>query len=120
MTIQEIKTQFLQENTDVDSSKVDEVITETTERMSIAFREDRDRLFKVIDRMRFQPKYSSHLQDLETLAQAWRDIPQGVNFPNINHPTELPEWFTEKVPFTSRWEVDVYIQSNLEQLKPRQ
>ena len=113
MTIQEIKTQFLTANSDVDSSKVDEVIAKTIERMSIAFREDRDRLFKVIDGMRFQPKYSEHIQDLEILAQVWRDIPQGINFPNINHPAELPEWIP-KVAFFSRWEEDIYLQNQLD------
>ena len=117
MTIQEIKTQFLTANPDVDSSKVDEVIAKTIERMSIAFHEDRYRLFKVIDGMRFQPKYSEHIQDLEILDQVWRDIPQGANFPNITHPAPLPEWFAEKVPFFSRWEEDVYLQKALKPLE---
>ena len=117
MTIQEIKTQFLQENPNVDPNKVDDVIQKTTERMEEAFREDRARLFKVIDGMRPQPRFADKLADIEAIAQQWRDIPQSANFPNITHPAPLPEWFTEKVPFFSRWEEDVYLQKALKPLE---
>ena len=61
MTIQEIKVIFLQESPNADPNKVDEIITEATARMAEAFRQDRNRLFKVIDAMRFQPRYADKL-----------------------------------------------------------
>ena len=82
-------------------------------RMAEAFREDRERLFKVIDSMRFQPKYADKIADIEAIAEEWRGIPQEPGFPNITHPAPLPEWFP-KVKFFSRWEKDVYIEKTLE------
>ena len=82
-------------------------------RMAEAFREDRERLFKVIDSMRNQPKYADRLSEIESIANTWRDIPQGEDFPNVTHPAPLPEWFP-KVKFFSRWEKDVYIEKTLE------
>ena len=73
--------------------------------MDLAFREDRERFFKVADSLHLQPKYASHLEELETLKQTWRDIPQQDNYPIFKHPVDLPNWFP-KVPFASSWDVD--------------
>ena len=78
-------------------------------KMDEAFREDRDRFFRIADALSFQPKYSSHLEELEVLKQTWRDIPQQSGYPNFSHPISLPSWFP-KVSFASRWEKDKYIE----------
>lgn len=87
-------------------------------RMAAAFREDRDRLFKVIDGMRFQPKYADRLSEIETIADTWRDAPQQEDFPNIDHPAPLPEWFP-KVRFFSGWEKDTYITQKVAEFEQR-
>ncbi len=81
-------------------------------RMDVAFRQDRERFFKVADTIHLQPKYAEHLEELETLKQTWRDIPQQKGYPNITHPLPLPEWFP-KVNFASCWKKDIYIEQCL-------
>lgn len=77
--------------------------------MDLAFRQDRQRFFKVADSLYLQPKYKQYLEELEMLKQKWRDIPQQENYPNFTHPIPLPEWFP-KINFASNWEKDVYIE----------
>lgn len=86
--------------------------SEIINRMDIAFRQDRERFFKVADTLHLQPKYQEHLEELEALKQKWRDIPQQEGYPNFTHPIALPEWFP-KVPFASSWEKDKYIEETL-------
>lgn len=83
------------------------------ENMAQAFREDRERLFKVIDSMRFQPRFAEHLTEIEAVAQEWRDKPSLPDFPNITHPTALPSYFPS-AHFCSSWKKDEYIQSMLD------
>lgn len=71
-------------------------------RMDQAAREDRERFFRVADSIHLQPKYADHLDELETLKQQWRDMTQAENYPDIDFPLPLPEWFPT-VHFASRW-----------------
>lgn len=80
--------------------------------MDLAFKQDRERFFKVADILHLQPKYKDHLEELEELKQVWRDIPQQYDYPNFTHPIPLPEWFP-KVNFASCWEKDKYIEEQL-------
>ena len=73
--------------------------------MDLAFKQDRERFFKVADTLHLQPKYAGYLSELEILKQTWRDIPQQPNYPEIKHPMELPVWFP-KVNFVSKWDED--------------
>lgn len=86
---------------------------EILKRMDEAFREDRERFFKVADTLHLQPKYAEHLEELEALKQTWRDIPQQENYPNFAHPISLPDWLPH-IPFASRWDVD-YLEKTLEE-----
>ena len=85
-------------------------------RMDEAFKEDRERFFKVADSLIQQPKYTEHLTELEALKQIWRDIPQQEGYPNFTHPIQLPDWFP-KVPFASSWEKDTYIAETLQAIQ---
>lgn len=76
---------------------------EMLKEMDIAFRQDRERFFKVADTLYLQPKYAEHLEELEKLKQHWRDIPQQEGYPDIPHPLQLPAWFP-KVNFASSWD----------------
>jgi hypothetical protein len=80
--------------------------------MDLAFKQDRDRFFKVADSLYLQPKYKEHLEELEELKQIWRDIPQQDDYPNFTHPVPLPEWFP-KVKFASCWEKDKFIEEEV-------
>lgn len=82
---------------------------EILQRMDEAFKEDRERFFKVADTLTLQPKYAEHKEEIEVLKQQWRDIPQQEGYPNFTHPMPLPEWFP-KVHFASSWEKDTYIE----------
>lgn len=83
-------------------------------RMDVAFKQDRERFFKVADTLYLQPKYAEHLEEVEALKQAWRDIPQQADYPNITHPMPLPDWFP-KVHFASSWEKDSYLEKRLKE-----
>ena len=85
-------------------------------RMDVAFREDRERFFKIADTLHLQPKYQNYLEELEILKQTWRDIPQQDGYPNFTHPISMPYWFP-KVSFASRWEKDKYIEQELQRAK---
>lgn len=85
-------------------------------RMEEAIREDRERFFKVADTIRFQPKYTEYLTELETLCQWFRDVTKLTNFPNIDWPPKLPEWFP-KVPFASSFKKDEYLDNELNRLE---
>lgn len=85
---------------------------EILQRMDIAFKEDRERFFRIADTLHLQPKYAAHLEELESLKQQWRDAPQQEGYPNIAHPLSLPEWFPT-VNFASSWEKDTYIEHAL-------
>ncbi|MBQ7798475.1 MAG: hypothetical protein IJ371_05070 [Clostridia bacterium] len=87
--------------------------------MDEAFREDRERFFKVADSIHLQPKYAEHLTELEEIKQVWRDAPQQEGYPNITHPMPLPDWFP-KVKFASCWEKDLYIEEVLAMEKRRE
>lgn len=87
---------------------------ELLKRMDEAFKEDRERFFKVADTLALQPKYAEHKDEIEELKQRWRDIPQEEGYPNFTHPMPLPDWFP-KVPFASSWEKDSYIEQELNQ-----
>lgn len=80
--------------------------------MDNAFREDRARFFNVADTLHLQPKYAQYLEELESLKQTWRDIPQQDGYPNFTHPIEMPSWFP-RVPFASAWQKDVFIEQKL-------
>lgn len=80
--------------------------------MDKAFREDRERFFKVADSMSFQAKYDTHKEEIEELKQKFRDAPQKEGYPNINHPMVMPYWFP-KVNFASSWEKDIFIEEQL-------
>ena len=89
---------------------------EIRENMAQAFREDRERLFKVIDSMRPQPRFADKLTEIEAVAQEWRDKPSLLDFPNIDHPTALPIYFPSP-HFASSWVKDEYIQKMLESVE---
>ena len=86
------------------------------QRMDEAFREDRERFFKVADSLNLQPTYKVYSEELEALKQTWWDIPQQEDYPNFTHPIPLPEWFPQ-VRFASCWEKDVYIEESLKEEK---
>ena len=91
-------------------------IEEILKEMDIAFKQDRERFFKVADSLQFQSKYKEHLKELEELKQIWRDIPQQEDYPNFTHPMELPYWFP-KVDFASCWEKDKFIEEETKRLE---
>lgn len=80
-------------------------MTDMETRRDQAIREDRERLFRVTDAMRFQPKYAKHLDELESIVQEWRDITERPEYPNIAFPLPTPEWMPI-VHFASRWTLD--------------
>jgi len=80
---------------------------ENFKRMDLAAKQDRERFFKVADTLHMQPKYAEHLAELDTLKQQWRDMTALPDYPNINWPLALPEWFP-KVHFASCWEKDEF------------
>ena len=82
--------------------------------MDVAAKQDRERFFKVADTLHLQPKYAAHLSELETLKQGFRNMTALPDYPNIDWPPALPEWFPA-VHFASGWEKDVYIESLLPQ-----
>ena len=81
-------------------------------RMDEAFREDRERFFKVADALMYVPKFRDRQKEIEELKQVWRDIPQMEGYPNFTHPIALPEWFP-KVHFASSWEKDSFIEQEI-------
>lgn len=78
------------------------------QRMIDAAKEDRERFFKVADTLVLQPKYKEKLEAIEELKQYWRDMTNLIDFPNVDFPFKLPEWFPS-VHFASCWGKDVYI-----------
>lgn len=88
------------------------MLKQLLEQMDLAFKQDRERFFKIADTLHLQPKYKEHLDELEELKQKWRDAPEQEGYPNINHPIPLPAWFP-KVNFASSWEKDIYIEETL-------
>jgi len=84
--------------------------------MDLAAKEDRERFFAVADTLHLQPKYSAHLTELEAIKQAWRDMTALPDYPNIDWPMALPEWFP-KVPFASSWKKDIFIEETLKTSK---
>lgn len=73
--------------------------------MDEAAREDRERFFQVADAMAFQPKYTGRLGELEAVKQQWRDMTALPDYPCIQWPMALPEWFP-LVKFASCWGAD--------------
>ena len=74
----------------------------TLARMNEAAREGREAFFKVADTLHLQPKYADKLAELETIKQQWRDMTNMENYPEIDFPLALPEWFP-KVKFFSNF-----------------
>ncbi len=81
--------------------------------MDLAFKQDRERFFKVADTLHLQPAYADHLDELEEIKQAWRDVPDSANYPVITHPMPLPDWFP-KINFASSFDGQNYIDECLE------
>ena len=73
--------------------------------MDEAAKEDRQRFFAVADAMTFQPKYQEKREELEAVKQQWRDMTALAQYPQIQWPLELPDWFPV-VHFASRWNPD--------------
>lgn len=87
---------------------------EIIQRMILATKQDRERFFKVADTIHLQPKYKEHLEELEVIKQAWRDMTKLPSYPEIKFPLELPSWFP-KVNFASRWDANYVEQILTEQ-----
>jgi hypothetical protein len=81
---------------------------EIRSRMNEAAREDRERFFRVADTIHLQPRHAEHIAELEIIKQAFRDLPQSPDWPNVDWPPALPSWFPT-VHFASRWEKNTYI-----------
>ncbi len=77
--------------------------------MDLAAKQDRERFFAVADSMTFQPKYAEYLAELAEVKQAWRDMTSIENYPEIDWPLTLPEWFAE-VKFASNWSADYAVE----------
>ena len=88
-------------------------------KMDEAFKEDRERFFKVADTLNLQPKYKEHLEELEELKQKMRDLPQQKGYPNITCPIQFPSWFP-MIAFASSWEKDTYIEQMLKEQEKRE
>lgn len=82
--------------------------------MNDAAKEDRERFFAVADTLHLQPKYREYVNsgELEEVKQYWRDMTALPEYPNIDFPIQLPEWFP-KVRLTSSWKKDSYIAETL-------
>lgn len=78
-----------------------------SERMDMAAKEDRARFFAVADTIHLQPKFAEHLDELEKVKQQWRDMTAIENYPKMEFPLALPDWFP-KVAFKSKWDTDYY------------
>lgn len=78
------------------------------QRMNEAIKEDRERFFQVADTLQYQPKYKDRLTEIEMIKQQWRDITTLSDYPNIDFPLVLPDWFP-KVYFASKWQKGKYI-----------
>ncbi len=85
------------------------------ENMILASKQDRERFFRVADTIHLQPKYAEHMDELEELKQKWRDMTALENYPEIEFPLALPDWFP-KVNFASCWGAN-YVEETLEQMK---
>jgi len=81
--------------------------------MDLAAKQDRNRFFALADTLHFQPKYVAYANELETLKQTWRDMTELPDYPNVDWPIALPQWFP-KVTFASSWKKDIFIQKALE------
>lgn len=75
------------------------------DRMDEAAKEDRERFFAVADTLTFQPKYKDRQAEIEEIKQQWRDMTAQPDYPHIQWPMALPDWFPT-VKFASRWEPD--------------
>lgn len=83
---------------------------EILDRMVEASKEDRERFFAVADTLYLQPKYKEKLEELEEIKQQWRDITKIADYPNIDFPLTLPEWFP-KIHFASKWDKDYLVKT---------
>lgn len=77
--------------------------------MDLAAKQDRDRLFAITDGMRYQPKYTDYLTELEEVCQQWRNMTDLENWPEVAWPLELPDWFPT-VKFASCWDADYAVE----------
>ena len=85
---------------------------ELREIMLQSAREDRERFFKVADSLRYQSSFDDKSFEIEQLRRFWRDMTLLPDFPNVDFPFVLPDWFP-KVNFASFWKKDVYIEENI-------
>lgn len=85
---------------------------EILNRMIEASKEDRERFFAVADILHLQPKYKDRLEELEEVKQQWRDMTLIKDYPNIDFPLTLPDWFP-KIHFASQWDKN-YLSKTLE------
>lgn len=83
---------------------------EKLERMDLAAKQDRERFFAVADTLSFQPKYAEYFSELSILKQTWRDMTSLENWPEVDWPLELPEWFPA-VKFASCWTSDYAVEA---------
>lgn len=79
-------------------------------RMDLAAKQDRERLFKVTDGMRYQPKYAAYLTELEALCETWRNMTELENWPEVAWPLELPAWMPA-VKFASCWDGEYAVET---------
>lgn len=77
------------------------------ERCKKAFREDRDRLFRITDAMRVQSKYKDNISEIDEICEIWRNKPEDSEFPKFDHPLPLPEYFPNP-HFVSSWKRNDY------------
>lgn len=63
--------------------------------LDLAIRQDRERFFRLADPLIFQPKYKEHLDEIEKIKQQWRDLTKLPDYPNIDFPPSLPDWYPE-------------------------
>lgn len=82
---------------------------EILKQMDLAVRQDRERFFRVADTLHLQPKYAAYTTELEAIKQQWRDITAAPDYPNIDWPLLLPQWFPV-IYFASKFKKDKYIE----------
>lgn len=92
------------------------MITENT--MKLAIEQDRAKFFAVADTLHLQPSYAEYVAsgELEEVKQTWRDITDLENYPHIDFPLTLPDWFPA-VQFTSNFKSTYLADYEAEQAK---
>lgn len=80
--------------------------------MDEAAKQDRERFFTVADTLHLQPKYGNVIYEVNEIKQQWRDMTLLYDYPNIDFPLVLPDWFP-KINFASSWKKDIFIEQSL-------